>query len=200
MHRMKWEVILRILVQESLKSELRLRRYGESKLWGHICNFWMWLGVYLKLFLKIRGASCECVDCGLIMEKARGLFARWWGFSDFGIILQYEMMVDSVHGSWTAGGSVHHGPPGGADWRPLERGGMLAGAWSLTSPELGSSPARVGHEEGRMVKPARRSPGLDMRRDGRATMANRRRQRSSERRGGEWGRMRRGLGEGLSLL
>jgi hypothetical protein len=33
-------------------------------------------------------------------------------FSSFGIILQYEMMVDSVHGSWIAGGSVHHGPLG----------------------------------------------------------------------------------------
>jgi hypothetical protein len=95
-------------------------------------------------------------------------------FSDFRIILQYEMMVDSVHGSWTAGGSVHHGPLGGADWRPPERGGMLAGAWSLTAPELGSSPARVRCGEGRTVKPARRSPGLIRRRDGRAATANRR--------------------------
>jgi hypothetical protein len=39
---------------------------------------------------------------------------------------------------------------------------------------------RVGREEGRTVKPARRSPGLDRRHDGRATMANRLRQRSSE--------------------
>jgi hypothetical protein len=116
---MKGEVILRFFAQESPKSELRLRRYGERKLEGPICNFWKRLGVYLELFLKIRGASYECVD-GLIMEKCRGLFARWWGFSGFGIILQYEMMVNSVHGSWTAGGSVHHGPPGGTDWRPPE--------------------------------------------------------------------------------
>jgi hypothetical protein len=134
----------------------------------------------LELFLKIRGASCECVDCGLIMEKGRGLFARWWRFFGFGIILQYEMMVDSVHGSWTAGGLVHHGPPSGADGRPPERGGTLTGAWSLTAPELRSSPARVGREEGRTVKPARRSPGLDRRHDGWAMTANRRRQRSSE--------------------
>jgi hypothetical protein len=69
----------------------------------------------LELFLKIRGASYDSVDCGLIMEKGKGLFARWWGFSGFGIILQYEMMVDSEHGTWTAGGSVHHGPPSGMD-------------------------------------------------------------------------------------
>jgi hypothetical protein len=50
-------------------------------------------------------------------------------------------------------------PPGGMDWRPLERGGTLARAWSPTTPELGSSPARVRREEGKTVKPARRSPG-----------------------------------------
>jgi hypothetical protein len=32
-------------------------------------------------------------------------------------------------GSWTAGGSVHYGPPDGVDWRPPEGGGMLVGAW-----------------------------------------------------------------------
>jgi hypothetical protein len=94
-------------------------------------------------------------------------------FSGFGIILQYEMMLDSVHSSWTTGGSVHHGPLGGADWRPPERGGMLAGARSLIAPELGSSPVRVGCGEGRTVKPARRSPGLVRQRDGWPATANR---------------------------
>jgi hypothetical protein len=89
-----------------------------------------------------------------------------------------KMMVDSVHGSWTAGGSVHHGPLGGADWRPPERGGMLAGVRSQTAPELRSSPARVGCGEGRAVKPARRSPGLARRRGGRAVTTSRWRERS----------------------
>jgi hypothetical protein len=39
---------------------------------------------------------------------------------------------------------------------------------------------RVGSEEGRTVKPTRHSPGLDRRRDGWATTANRWLQRSSE--------------------
>jgi hypothetical protein len=64
-------------------------------------------------------------------------------------------MVDSVHGSWTTGGSVHHGRPGGADCKPLERGTMLIGAWPRTASELGSSSVRVGSEEGRTTKLAR---------------------------------------------
>jgi hypothetical protein len=101
-------------------------------------------------------------------------------FSSFRIIFNMKMMVDSVHGSWTTGGSVHHGPLGGADRRPPERGGMLAGVRSWTARELGSSPARVGCGEGRAVKPARRSPGLVRRRGGQAATASRRRERSSE--------------------
>jgi hypothetical protein len=91
-----------------------------------------------------------------------------------------KMMVDSVHGSWTAGGSVHHGPLSGVDRRLPERGGMLAGVRSRTAPELGSSPTRLGCGEGRTVKPTRRSPGLVRRRGGRAAMASRRWERSSE--------------------
>jgi hypothetical protein len=52
---MKEEVILRILAQESLDLELRLQRYDEKKLYGPICNFWKWLGVYLEIFSKTRG-------------------------------------------------------------------------------------------------------------------------------------------------
>jgi hypothetical protein len=91
------------------------------------------------------------MDCGLILENLRGLSAKWWGFSGFRIIFNRKMMVDPAHGSWTAGGSVHHGPLGGADRRPPERGGTLAGVWSRTALELESSPARVGCGEGRTV-------------------------------------------------
>jgi hypothetical protein len=101
-------------------------------------------------------------------------------FSGFRIIFNMKMMVDSVHGSWTAGVSLHRGPLGGADKRPPERGGMLAGVRSRTAPELGSSPVRIGCGEGRTVKPARCSPGLARRRGGWAAMASRRRERSSE--------------------
>jgi hypothetical protein len=61
------------------------------------------------------------------------------------------------------------------------------GHWSevARSPEGGlrpllSSPVMVRCREGRTAKPARRSPGLERRRDGWATTANQRRQRGSE--------------------
>jgi hypothetical protein len=49
---MKEEVILRILAQESPKSELWLQRYGEMKFWGPFCNFWKVAWVNLELFFK----------------------------------------------------------------------------------------------------------------------------------------------------
>jgi hypothetical protein len=84
-----------------------------------------------------------------------------------------EKRVDSVHEPWTVtGGLVHHGPPSGMDWRTSERGGVLIGGWPPVAPGLGSSPARVEHGEGRTAKAARRSPGLETRRDGQVTLAN----------------------------
>jgi hypothetical protein len=39
-----------------------------------------WLGLYLEIFLKIRGSSWKFVDSWLIVEKGRALSIRWWGF------------------------------------------------------------------------------------------------------------------------
>jgi hypothetical protein len=57
---------------------------------------------------------------------------------------------------------------------------MLAGAWSPAAPKLRSLSARVRRREGRTVKPARRSPRLERRRDGWAMTANQFRPRGSE--------------------
>jgi hypothetical protein len=62
MYKMKKEVILRIFAPKSLDLELWLQRYGEKKLKRPICNFWKWLGLYLKLFFKTRGLLEIFVD------------------------------------------------------------------------------------------------------------------------------------------
>jgi hypothetical protein len=80
---MKEGVIPRVLMKESLNLELRLQRYGEKKFRDLFAFSRKWLGVFLEIFLKIRGVSCKYVGCGLILEKMRGLSAKCWemGFS-----------------------------------------------------------------------------------------------------------------------
>jgi hypothetical protein len=76
MHRMKEGVIPRILGKESLNLELRLQRYGEKNFRDLFVIYGKWLGVFLEIFMKIRGASYKYVGCGLILEKMRGLSAK----------------------------------------------------------------------------------------------------------------------------
>jgi hypothetical protein len=79
MHQTKEEVILRILVQESLKSELWLRRYGEKNFRDLFVISGKWLGVFLEIFLNSRVPVGILVDRGLISDKCRGFFAKWQG-------------------------------------------------------------------------------------------------------------------------
>jgi hypothetical protein len=55
MHETKERTILRILAQESPKSELQLQRYGEKNFGDLLVISRKWLGVYLEIFLKPRG-------------------------------------------------------------------------------------------------------------------------------------------------
>jgi hypothetical protein len=80
---MKEEVILRILAQESPKSELRLQRHGKKKLHGPFCIFWKVARVNLELFFKFQGSEYKNLDHGLILRMYRGLFAMWRGLFSF---------------------------------------------------------------------------------------------------------------------
>jgi hypothetical protein len=56
------------------------------------------------------------VDCGLILNKYRGLFYKVMRIIWFLDYFLTEKHVDSVHEPWTmTGASVHHEPPGGTD-------------------------------------------------------------------------------------
>jgi hypothetical protein len=44
------------------------------------------------------------VDDGLISNKFMGFFVKWQEFLGFGIIFQWEKVVDSVHGSVDSAG------------------------------------------------------------------------------------------------
>jgi hypothetical protein len=51
----KWEVILRILAQESPKSELRLQRYGEKSFSDLFIISKKWIGFIWNYFSNSRG-------------------------------------------------------------------------------------------------------------------------------------------------
>jgi hypothetical protein len=50
------------------------------------------------------------VDCGLILDKDRGLFAKWLAFFGFRFIFNRKMAWTRSTGHGPAQGTVHGGP------------------------------------------------------------------------------------------
>jgi hypothetical protein len=105
MHKMKEEVILRILAQESLKSELRLRIYGEKNFRDLFVISGKWLGVFLEIFLNYRVPVRISVERGLISDNWRGFFAKRQGISAGDLFFNRK-----YHGGLDGAAREHCGP------------------------------------------------------------------------------------------
>jgi hypothetical protein len=82
MYKIKEEVILRILAQESLKLELRLQRYGLWKLLGAKWSFQEGSGVLLKFWEWLEGLGAK--DRALAKcENFLGILGEFLGYLEW---------------------------------------------------------------------------------------------------------------------
>jgi hypothetical protein len=172
MHKIKEEVILKILAQESLDLELWLKRYGILKFWAIFVDFSEAKELSRIIFSNSRGLGINFhkglglqVDIG----KMRGLSEKnGWNIFSLGIIFSEENPWTESTSQWTTPGLVHRGPS--VDGRP-----EVTEAWPPAAPVLKG--ASQGAEDGETGSGnlLRASPQDGRWRGGRAVDQNRRR-------------------------
>jgi hypothetical protein len=148
MHRIKGEVVLRILAQESLKLELRLRRYGEKNFRDLFVISEKWLGLNWNYFLNSRGLH-ENLWTAVDIQEVQGPFCKVVGIKKFPDLIyngKFRGLSPRCGGPaarsgpwWTAGGS------------DTGRGGTLpvcgARALGLAGAHRRGATGRGGHRE-----------------------------------------------------
>jgi hypothetical protein len=117
MHRKKEEVILRIFAQESLDLELWLKIYEFLKFWSYFLDFSEARDLFVNIF-QILGPNYKFLDYGLILEKPRGLNAKYPKLEFPGIIFLKETHGPSPRVRGPRAAPVHSGP------RSSSRGGL----------------------------------------------------------------------------